>query len=132
MSSGVQRRRLGRAPPARSIRVPPREPIGAAAGPRREVPRRRKDAHVGRLLDEQITSARRCRPPSFVKLAKTIKAQRVGILVAIKHGRSNARVEAINTQIRVITRRAYGFHSASALIALAMLSLGGLCPPLPR
>jgi hypothetical protein len=43
-----------------------------------------------------------------------------------------ARVEAINTQMRMITRRAYGFHSAAALIALAMLSLGELCPPLPR
>jgi transposase len=46
--------------------------------------------------------------------------------------RSNARVEAINTQIRLITRRAFGFHSADALIALAMLTLADLCPPLPR
>jgi transposase len=41
-------------------------------------------------------------------------------------------VEAINTQIRLITRRAFGFHSPDALIALAMLSLADLCPPLPR
>ena len=46
------------------------------------------------------------------------------------HGLSNARVEAINTKIRLLTRIAFGFHSAAALIALAMLSLGGLCPPL--
>jgi transposase len=85
-----------------------------------------------RLLDEWIAWARRCRLASFVKLARTITAQRAGIIAAIKHGLSNARVEAINTQIRMITRRAYGFHSASALIALAMLSLAGLCPPLPR
>jgi len=84
------------------------------------------------LLDEWIAWARRCRLPSFVKLAKTITAQRAGIIAAIEHGLSNARVEAINTQIRMITRRAYGFHSAGALIALAMLSLAGLCPPLPR
>ena len=32
---------------------------------------------------------------------------------------TNARIEAINTTLRVITRRAYGFHSADALIALA-------------
>ena len=31
----------------------------------------------------------------------------------------------------MITSRAIGFHSAEALIALAMLVLGGLCPPLP-
>jgi transposase len=84
------------------------------------------------LLDEWIAWARRCRLPSFVKLARTITAQRAGIAAAIEHGLSNARVEAINTQIRMITRRAYGFHSADALIALAMLSLAGLCPPLLR
>jgi transposase len=40
-------------------------------------------------------------------------------------------VEQLNTQLRLITRRAFGFHSPDAAIALAMLSLGGLCPPLP-
>ena len=84
------------------------------------------------LLDEWIAWARRCRLASFVKLARTITKQRAGIVAAIEHGLSNARVEAINTQIRMITRRAYGFHSPDALIALAMLSLAGLCPPLPR
>jgi len=97
----------------------------------RQIYRLSADAAV-KLLDEWIAWARRCRLPSFVKLARTITAQRAGIVAAIEHGLSNARVEAINTQIRMITRRAYGFHSASALIALAMLSLAGLCPPLPR
>jgi transposase len=83
------------------------------------------------LLDEWIAWARRCRLASFVKLAKTVTAQRAGIVAAIEHGLSNARVEQVNTQIRMITRRAYGFHSPAALIALAMLSLAGLCPPLP-
>ncbi len=69
---------------------------------------------------------------TFVKLARTIAAQRAGILAAIDHGLSNARVKAINTQIRMLTRRAFGFHTPEALIALAMLSLNGLCPPLPR
>jgi hypothetical protein len=46
-------------------------------------------------------------------------------------GLSNARVEAINTHIRMIARRASGFHSPEALISLAMLKLDGLCPPLP-
>jgi len=44
---------------------------------------------------------------------------------------SNARVEQVNTQIRLITRRGFGYHSQEAVIALAMLTLGGLCPPLP-
>ena len=54
------------------------------------------------------------------------------IVAAIENGLSNARVEAINTQIRLVTRRAFGFHSPDALIALAMLALADLCPPLPR
>lgn len=84
------------------------------------------------LLEEWIAWARRCRLPSFVTLARTITKQRAGIVAAIEHGLSNTRVEQVNTQIRMITRRAYGFHSPAALIALAILSLAGLCPPLPR
>ncbi len=83
------------------------------------------------LLERWLKWARRCRLAPFVKLARTITDQRPGILAAIEHGLSNARVEAINTQIRLITRRAFGFHSPKALIALAMLTLGGLCPSLP-
>jgi len=55
-----------------------------------------------------------------------------GILAAIQHGLSNARIEQVNTQIRLIARRAFGFHSPQALIALAMPKLADLCPPLPR
>lgn len=84
------------------------------------------------LLDGWIKWARRSRLPAFVKLARTITDQRAGILAAIEHGLSNARIEQINTQIRLITRRAFGFHSPDALIALAMLKLADLCPPLPR
>jgi transposase len=84
------------------------------------------------LLDGWLAWARRCRLRPFVKLARTITDQRTGITAAIEHGLSNARVEAINTQIRLITRRAFGFHSPDALIALATLSLADLCPPLPR
>jgi transposase len=84
------------------------------------------------LLDAWLAWARRSRLTPFLKVAKMITTHRAGIEAAIQHGLSNARVEAINTQIRLITRRAYGFHSAQALIALAMLSLADLCPPLPN
>jgi transposase len=83
------------------------------------------------LLDAWLAWARRCPLAPFVKLAKTITEQRPGIEAAIKHGLSNARIEQVNTQLRLITRRAYGFRTPEALIALAMLSLGGLCPLLP-
>jgi transposase len=87
--------------------------------------------HAITLLDAWLRWARRCRLQPFVKLAKTITQQRSGIEAAIRHGLSNARVEQVNTQLRLITRRAFGFHSPHAAIALAMLALGDLCPPLP-
>jgi transposase len=83
------------------------------------------------LLDAWLAWARRSRLAPFVKLARTITEQRPGIEAAVRHGLSNARVEQVNTQLRLITRRAFGFHSPHATIALAMLALGGLCPPLP-
>ena len=83
------------------------------------------------LLGSWLAWARRCRIPSFVKLAKTISDHYTGIVATLTHRLSNARTEAINTTLRLICRRAYGFHSADALIALAMLTVGGLRPPLP-
>ena len=79
------------------------------------------------LLGGWIAWAQRCRLEPFVKLAKTI----VLILNAVAHGLSNARSEATNTHLRLLTRRAYGYHSPEALIAMADLTRGGLCPPLP-
>ncbi len=83
------------------------------------------------LLDHWLKWARRCRIPSFVKLAKSITEHRAGIDAALTHGLSNARVESVNTKLRLLTRIAFGFRSPEALIALALLDLGGLCPPLP-
>jgi transposase len=87
--------------------------------------------HAPALLDAWLAWARRSRLDPFLRLARTITDQRTGIEAAIRHGLSNARVEQVNTQLRLITRRAFGFHSPDAAIALAMLSLGDLCPPLP-
>ena len=69
--------------------------------------------------------------PAFVKLQKSIGKHRPAILASIEHGLSNGRVESMNTKIRLITRIAFGFKSPDALIALAMLGLGGHKPVLP-
>lgn len=82
-------------------------------------------------LDKWISWARRCRIPAFVALQKTILRHRQQILASIEHGMSNGRVESVNTKIRLITRRGFGFHSPEAVVALAMLSLGGSRPQLP-
>ncbi len=46
---------------------------------------------------------------------------------------TNGPVEGINNKLRVIARRAYGFHSPGALISMLFLCCGGieLAPPLP-
>ena len=82
-------------------------------------------------LDAWIEWARRCRIAVFVKLQRTIVEQRSAILAAIEHGLSNGLVESVNTKIRLITRMAFGFANPHALIALAMLNLGGHRPDLP-
>jgi transposase len=82
-------------------------------------------------LDRWVSWARRCRIPAFVKLQKSIVHHRARILAAIEHRLSNGLIESTNTKIRLITRMAFGFHSADALIALAMLNLGGHRPALP-
>jgi transposase len=83
------------------------------------------------LLAGWLSWATRCRLPEFVALAKTIKRYLPLIHNTLEHGLSNARVEATNTHLRVLTRGAYGFHSPEALISMAMLTRGGVCPPLP-
>ena len=74
--------------------------------------------------------AQRCRLPAFAKLAKTIKKFQQLILNAVEYGLSNARSEATNTHLRLLTRRSYGL-SPESLMAMADLTRGGLCPPLP-
>jgi len=92
---------------------------------------RRDPPEAVEALDRWISWARRCRLPSFVKLAQRVVRNRDAIVASIEHGLSNALVESMNTKIRLIVRIAFGFHSAEAIIALAMLSLGGHRPTLP-
>jgi transposase len=82
-------------------------------------------------LQRWIGWARRCRIAAFVELQRRIVKHQASILAAIEHGLSNGRIESVNTKIRLITRIAFGFRSPEALIALAMLNLGGHRPVLP-
>lgn len=82
-------------------------------------------------LENWITWARTAGIGLFSSLAKRITRHRASILAAIEHHMSNGRVESVNAKIRLITRVAFGFRSPHALIALAMLRLGGHRPALP-
>ena len=81
--------------------------------------------------DRWICWARRCRIPAFAHLAQRITPIHDKIHATLDHGLSNALIESVNTKIRLITRIGFGFRSPDALIALAMLSLGGHKPVLP-
>jgi len=82
-------------------------------------------------LDRWISWARRCRIPAFVELQRRIVRHRPAINAALDHGLSQGLIEATNTKIRLLTRLAYGFKNPAALIALAILALGGHPPTLP-
>ena len=60
-----------------------------------------------------------------------MSAVRPRIDAALEHGLSNALIESVNTKIPLITRIAFGFRSATTLIALIMLSLRGHRPSYP-
>jgi transposase len=82
-------------------------------------------------LDDWTGWARRSRLPAFITLQRKITAHRAAIDATLDSGLSNALTESTNTKIRLLTRIAYGFHGPQPLIALALLALGGHCPPLP-
>jgi transposase len=83
------------------------------------------------LLKHWLNWASHCRIDAFVELARKIRRHRQPIEAALRSGTSNALIESTNTKIRVLTRVAFGFRSPDALIAMAMLAVGGCCPELP-
>jgi transposase len=83
-------------------------------------------------LDAWLAWASRSRLQPFVRLARTLRAHRDGILAAIRLGLSNGRLEGLNSKIRLISHRSFGFHSADALIALVYLCCTGIRIDLPR
>jgi len=84
------------------------------------------------LLDQFLAWAQRSRLEPFVKLGRTIRRHRDGILAALKLGINNGRTEGLNTKVRTITSRAYGFHSANAAAAMIMLTCGPVTITLPH
>src|SRR5206468_9016022 len=84
------------------------------------------------LIDRFLSRAARSGLAPFVRLGQTIRRHRDGILHAIRLGINQGRTEALNNKVRLITRRAYGFHSASAALALVMLTCGPITLQLPH
>ena len=83
------------------------------------------------LLAGWLSWASHSRIPEMVAVSRTIRRYKTLIGNTLDHAVSNARSEATNTHLRALTKRAYGYHSPEALIAMGMLTRGGLCPALP-
>ena len=84
-----------------------------------------------RLLAGVLAWAARSRLPEMVDLARKLRRFKDLIGNTLDHHVTSALAENTNTHITVLARRAYGFHSPEALIAMIELTRGGLCPPLP-
>lgn len=82
-------------------------------------------------LDAWLAWAQRSRLEPFVKLARTIRRYRTGILAAIRLRLDNGRLEGLNSRIRLISHRSFGFHSPAPLIALIYLCCSRITIPLP-
>jgi transposase len=83
-------------------------------------------------LEAWLSWASRSRLKPFVKLARTIRKHKAGVLAAVELNLSNGRLEALNSKARLISHRAYGFHSADALIAMIYLCCAGIQIALPH
>lgn len=90
-----------------------------------------KGRHGSHLLDDWLAWASRSKLAPFVELARKIRRHRQAIDNMLEHDLSNALIESTNTKIRLLMRMAFGFKNTDALIALAMLALGGYRPDLP-
>jgi transposase len=83
-------------------------------------------------LDAWLAWASRSRLKPFIKLARTIRNHKAGVVAAIELNLSNGRLEALNSKVRLLSHRAYGFHSANALIAMIYLCCAGIQIALPH
>lgn len=88
-------------------------------------------ATVTVMLGKWCSWAQRCRIPQFVKVGKTINKHLDGIKAAVERGLANGRHEGLNNKVRLIIRRAYGFHNTDNALALIMLVCGPVTVTLP-
>ena len=80
-------------------------------------------------MHEWMEWAQRSQLDPFVRLARTVRRHLEGILEFITSRLTNARLEGMNNKIRLLSHRAFGFHSARPLIATIYLCCGGIILP---
>ena len=90
-------------------------------------------ARAKKTLKQWLSWASRSRLRPFLRVARTIRKYRDGILAYIDFRLTNGPVEGINHRMRTVARRAFGFHSAEALSSMLFLCCSKieLTPALP-
>lgn len=91
-----------------------------------EILDRRQPNVVRVLLEKWCSWASRSGLHSFARTAKTIREHMEGVVAYVRYRITNGLVEGLNNKARLLTRRAYGFHSAEAVLALVELCCSGL------
>jgi transposase len=76
------------------------------------------------MLDRFCSRVQRSGLKPFVIPVQTIRKRKAGNLAAIRLAANSARHEGLNRRVRLIINRSYGFHSANAVLALIMVTLG--------
>ena len=83
-------------------------------------------AQADSLFSEWYSWARRSCLEPFRKFAATIKGHWPAVRRFLEVKLTNAIVEGTNSKIRMISHRAFGFHSAAALIAMIYLNCSSI------
>lgn len=81
------------------------------------------------LFGEWLAWARRSRLKPLKRFAKTVSDRWAQIRRFVELKMTNAIVEGNNSKIRMISHRAFGFHSAAALIAMIYLNCSKIVVP---
>lgn len=84
------------------------------------------------LIEDWCKKAAKSGMAPFLSVVKTIRRHINGITQALERRISNGRHEGINSVVRLIIRRARGFHSAEAALGLVMLTCGPITIELPH
>jgi len=87
---------------------------------------RRQPNVAKKKLEDWISWASHSRLPAFVKTARTIRKHLDDIVAYVRFRFTNSTAEGLNNKVRLLTRRAYGFHSAEAVIGMVMLCCTGI------
>ena len=80
-------------------------------------------------LDDWIAWAAESGLAPFVRLSETVRKHRAGILAFMRERVTNGLAEGMNNKIRLLSHRAFGLHSAGALIAQIFLCCAGITLP---